>query len=116
MRETIDFAYFLIVNQLRRTAEAEEQMSTTENNRRGLVAWIHVLSCLERSLPQMPRTTTFERWELARWKGQISRDLPGYEKLIPEEFREEFRNAIVRDIEFLEEFLDRKPDKATDLR
>ncbi len=107
---TIMFTYFLICDEIRKYYEEAHPAAIHP-----IIAYLAVLRSIVERHPVWPRNAKFQRSELAKWSERVHRDLDIAAKPVSAKYREEFKAAIVADLDYLSEFMDRKRDPATDV-
>lgn len=81
----------------------------------GLIAVIRALCCLLREYPYWPRHVKFGRSQIAEWRSLIENNLAKSKHVIPEKYRDEYVSEVMADLDFLDEFIERKPDFDVDI-
>ena len=81
-----------------------------------VIGYIRALRVMNEAHPTWPRHVVFGEDDVSKWRKWIEAHLEDGKRGIAEPYRQEFCDAVHSDLDFLEEFVNRKRDKKHDIR
>lgn len=114
LAEEYTFCCSVIAKQLRFMIAAETD-EPPGNNPTRIIPYVRALVCLIRAHPYWPRHFKFVKEDIAKWRKIIEANLVKSQKKFPEPYRQEFVREVMNDLEFLDEFMNRKRNLSDDI-